>query len=108
MAAEVRLPDDQLEELAELIAARLTGGHHPDRLVDANELAQLLGVARSTVYERSAELGAKRLTPRGRLRFDVAIAREAFAGDQHAGHAKPKPRRRRRKPQVGSVLKVRA
>lgn len=44
--------------------------------VDAQELARILGVSRSTIYEHARELGAIRLGRgvRARLRFDVTKA----------------------------------
>ena len=43
------------------------------RLVDAREVAAMLGVTRPFVYEHAAELGAIRLGtgPKARLRFDA-------------------------------------
>jgi DNA-binding FadR family transcriptional regulator len=57
--ASIRLDDDQLERLADLIAERLRDAP-PARgpLVDARELARLLGVSRSSVYEHARDLGA--------------------------------------------------
>ncbi len=59
--AFIRLEDDQLERLADLVAERLSrtpSARGP--LVDAKELARLLGVSRSVVYHharpRTAEL----------------------------------------------------
>jgi hypothetical protein len=74
--ASIHLDDDQLERLADLIAERLRDVP-PARgpLVDARELARLLGVSRSSVYEHARDLGAIRIGgERGRLRFDPAIA----------------------------------
>jgi hypothetical protein len=74
--ASIRLDDDQLERLADLIAERLRDAP-PARgpLVDARELARLLGVSRSSVYEHARDLGAIRIGgERGRLRFDPAVA----------------------------------
>ena len=55
--AFIRLDDDQLERLADLVAQRLghaTSARGP--LVDARELARLLGVSRSTVYDHARDL----------------------------------------------------
>ena len=77
--APIRLDDDQLERLADLIAERLRDAP-PTRgpLVDARELARLLRVSRSSVYQHARDLGAIRIGgERGRLRFDPAIAMRA-------------------------------
>lgn len=75
--AFIRLDDDQLERLADLVAQRLgrsTSTRAP--LVDARELARVLGVSRSAVYAHARELGAIRIGTggRGRLRFDPEVA----------------------------------
>jgi hypothetical protein len=78
--AVVRLPQDQLEQLAQLVAERLAPARAP-QLVDAAELARALGTSRAWVYRNAASLGARRLGDgsRGRLRFDVETARAATA-----------------------------
>ena len=50
------------------------------KLVDAAELAQVLGVSRAFVYEHSAEFAVVRLGsgPKARLRFDVEKALESL------------------------------
>lgn len=78
--AFIRLDDDQLERLADLVAQRLgrtTSARGP--LVDARELARLLGVSRSVVYDHARDLGAIRIGAgeRGRLRFDPEVATRA-------------------------------
>jgi hypothetical protein len=52
----------------------------PPALVDAAELARVLGVSRDTVYQHAARLGARRVGDgrRPRLRFDVAQAVAAW------------------------------
>lgn len=80
--AFIRLEDDQLERLADLVAQRLgrtTSARGP--LVDAGELARLLGVSRSVVYDHARELGAIRIGAgeRGRLRFDPEVAMRAVS-----------------------------
>jgi hypothetical protein len=59
----------------------LTEEHHRIGLVDAAELARVLGVDREWVYEHSERLGAIRLGkgPRPRLRFEISRAIESFA-----------------------------
>jgi hypothetical protein len=85
--------DRLAEQIAELLAPRMAELLLPhvlaalsapapaaSRLVDAAELAGLLGVSRAWVYEHREELGAQRIGsgPRPRLRFDVETARAAF------------------------------
>lgn len=104
----LELPDHQLERLADLIAARLQSPAAGVGLVDAQQLADHLGVARSFVYQHSDELGGKRLGKRGRLRFDLATASAAFASSQQENTTTSAPRRRRQPTgDVGSILQVR-
>lgn len=114
----IRLADDQLAELARLIAAELGRGGSSatplhDALVDATTLAGLLGVHRSWIYQHAAELGGKRLgngSKRGTpLRFDPARARAAFT-ELSTSTDTPKPHRRQRKPAqtTASILQNRA
>lgn len=67
----VRLPDDQLEQLAGLIAERINGQDAGVDLIDAAKLAARLGRSRDYVYEHANELGAIRLGngPKPRLIF---------------------------------------
>src|SRR3954468_15343033 len=69
---ELRLAD----LIAERVAAKLQGrgGAHAGELIDAHEVARILGCERGWVYEHQAELGAVRLGNgrRPRLRFDRA------------------------------------
>ncbi len=81
----VELTEAQLDDLADRIAARLTAPAPVAQLVDAAQMARILGVERSTVYEHADELGALRLGQRGegnhggpRLRFDPQTALEAW------------------------------
>jgi DNA-binding transcriptional MocR family regulator len=81
METVLTLSDAQLVQLAERLAENLRGKQPPaTRLVDASELAKALGVSRETVYEYAAALGARRIGegPRGRLRFDLNAALEAW------------------------------
>jgi hypothetical protein len=122
----IALAPDQLEELAGLIADRLRADRALARggLVDVHELAALLGVSRSWVYQHATELGAVRLGSgsRPRLRFDPEAARAASvcvrSGMSHEdsanvdGASAPSPRPRRRRspngaPKPGSILGVR-
>jgi hypothetical protein len=104
----VRLADDQLERLADLVAERLRGQPSSGQLVSAAAIARELGVTRQWVYEHRDQLGAVRLGAKGaRLRFDPERARQAL--DVPPTPAKPPaPRRKRRQPAAGSILKARA
>ena len=102
--AYIRLEDDQLQRLADLVAERLEHtASAQDHLVDAKKLARRLGVTRSFVYEHARDLGAIRLGagPRARVRFDPAVAIRAmqsrFSPEQAAASTMPPPRRRTRK-----------
>jgi len=82
--AVVELSAETIEQIA-LRVARLLEEREPQHapiegLVDAGELARLLGVTRAWVYQHAQELGAVRIGsgPRARLRFDVEGAREAL------------------------------
>src|SRR6516164_8486087 len=101
----VWLAEEQLEQLADLIAARLASSPiAPQPLVDAATLARQLGVSRATIYEHSRELGAVRVGDgaRGRLRFDAQQVRRTlsskvpFGESPSARHAKPRACHRRR------------
>jgi len=134
MSAQVTLSDQQLAQLADLIAERLrtttdpppspAGDRCAKRLVTAAELAAELGVARGFVYEHRDELGAIRLGtgPKAPLRFDVESAKRAMscttgegsprriASVDGASGQRQAPRRRRLPsglPKPGSVLAVR-
>lgn len=103
----VRLPDDQLERLADLVAERLRPQPSNGALADTATLAAELGVTPSWVRAHADQLGAIRLGERGaRLRFDVDRARAALDVPPPTPTV-PAPRRKRRQA-VGSILKVRA
>lgn len=119
------LSEAQLDQLADRIADRLrTSTPRASRLVDAQTLAEALGVRRETVYAHADELGAIRLGDgsKPRLRFDMETAREAFAcyaskrsqgSDASTGAESDTARTRRgrrlpnRLPEPGSILAVR-
>jgi len=113
MSAAVRLPDDQLETLADLIASRLRSAEPlAAELVDAATVAEKLKVARSWVYANAIVLGGRRIGSgaKPRLRFDLAAAQAAFTTVEPEPTHKPQPVRRRRRtaePQVGTILKAR-
>jgi hypothetical protein len=118
--------------LAERQAAEIDGAERQPaagttaRLVNAAELAHVLGVSRSMVYAHAAELGALEVGNGGRprLRFDPQQALSAWgsrctseqshASDQQAAHSdrttRPLRRHHRmppRLPPTGSVLAIR-
>lgn len=69
----ITLADEQLERLAELIAARLQpSAPKPAAYVTAEELAVILAVDKKTIYRNADQLGAVRAGRR--LRFDPAVA----------------------------------
>jgi hypothetical protein len=70
----MRLDDDQLEQLADLITDRLANVTltQTRALLTAPELAEALRVEVKSVYRHADELGAIRVG--GALRFDAAVA----------------------------------
>jgi len=79
------LDPESVEAVARRVAELLTGDNAAG-LVDAGELARLMGVSRDWVYRRAGALGAVRLGtgPRARLRFDPMTARSAGEGSAPA------------------------
>lgn len=86
-----------------------------DRLLTAEELAHVLNVKRSYVYERADALGALRLGkgPRARLRFDLEDVKRRLRpascfADRESDEGKTAANRRvsRRRAQAGSGTKV--
>lgn len=93
---------DEIDAIAEHLAELATSTSAPTvGLIDARELAELLGVARDWVYANADRLGGVRLGdgPRARLRFDADRAREALVarsgGVPPLSAASPRPRRGR-------------
>lgn len=105
------LADELAQRLAELLADRLAtwfGGIAPARtepLVDAAEVARILGKTRSWVYEHAGELGAVRLGegPKPRLGFARARVAERLAevGRPESTPLATAPRPKRRTPRSG-------
>jgi hypothetical protein len=97
------LDDAFVDRFAEVLAPRLairlekrspTGGRDPaaaPRLVDAGELARVLGVSRSTVYKHAADLGALEIGVGGRprLRFDPERALAAWSSRSTSEQSQP-------------------
>jgi hypothetical protein len=121
----VTLSEAQLDQLADRIADRLRSAAPCGRqLVDAQTLADELGVRRETIYAHADEFGAIRLGdgPKPRLRFDLETARAAFTcyvskrsqgSDASTGAKSDAARTKRvrrlpnRLPEPGSILAVR-
>jgi hypothetical protein len=93
-------------------------------LVDATELARLLGVSRAFIYEHADALGAMRLGTgkKARLRFDPVATREALTcigsrgapaqtasngGDSAQARARSGGRRPLHRPLPGQILPLR-
>lgn len=83
----VVLSPESIEQIARRVVELLAGpnGDRPNALVDAQAVAEALGVDRGWVYEHAVELGGVRLGDgsRPRLRFDLEAARAAVACGAH-------------------------
>jgi hypothetical protein len=96
----VTLDHEDVEAIARRLA-ELVGPGPPERMLDARELADRLGVQRGWVYSHSAMLGGVRLGngPRAPLRFDLerarAAARRVPGTDGRPSAEAPRPPRRR-------------
>jgi hypothetical protein len=117
--AEPRLLGEALAELvAELVAERLAialpgpeVAAGPPELIDANEVARILGCARGWVYEHQAELGAIKLGNGARPRLRFARARvEAIAvgavSETETDRAEPRRRPARRRHPNATAVKL--
>lgn len=109
------VPED-VEAIARRVA-ELLADRSQTRLVDAIELAAVLGVSPTYVYRHALQLGARRLGdgPKARLRFDLEQARSALLGSvqrsaaSDAAAAIPaarRPRRRRAQPDAATVPSI--
>jgi hypothetical protein len=87
LADPPRLHPADIEAIAVRVAALMESRTAPPaRLVDAAQLASILGVERDWVYAHAKELEAVRLGgPRGRLRFDLAAVLRTLNGDPNSG-----------------------
>lgn len=108
-------PPDALGRSGFLDASQTGNGR---RLVDAQELADVLGVSRDYVYRHASELGAIPLGsgPKARIRFDVEATLERLTSYAGKGSAPPecacakalrKPRARRSEPVPNPVPAIR-
>lgn len=102
---------DQVIERVDELCALVIGsaaGRGAKRLVDAEELAGILGVSRECVYDNAPELGGQKIGSgaRGRWRFnpDVALSRWSARSDSKESTSQDQPspagnsRRRKRAP----------
>jgi hypothetical protein len=83
------LSDEDIEAIAERVAAKIGAPARTFALLDARELADQLGVSVDYVYRHKVELGAMALGdgPRARLKFDVDRARQVLEARRRAlGH----------------------
>jgi hypothetical protein len=102
------LTPEQLDLIAGRVAELLSPPPAPAPLVDAQTVAQALGVSRDTVYSHASELGGQRIgngdRPRWRFDLDRALAawnhRSASEGSQGV-ESPPTPRVSHRRRQSG-------
>ena len=91
--------DRLADQIADRLGGRLAEPPNPGsgRLIDAAEVARILGCARGWVYEHKAELGVVRLGAgeRPRLRFDRERVKVFAAGPAPSPPTAPYKRRRR-------------
>jgi len=102
----IRLPDDQLEQLADILAERFSPTRSP-AMLDARELAEALKCDLSFIYANAERLGGHRLGggKQGRFRFDLSEAKAAL---RIPPTAPPRsPRRRSMTPKAGKILRSR-
>jgi hypothetical protein len=107
----VTLAPESVRAVAHAVVELLADTQPPaGRLVDAAQLADLLGVERSWVYEHAERLGAFRIGdgPRGRLRFDPETALAAWKArdPEPAPEPAPRPPRRRTRPRGPELLPI--
>ena len=105
----ISLADHQLEQLADLIAARLAGTSTTPDLVTVEGLATILKVDAKTIYRHAEALGAIRVGRR--LRFDPAKALGAWhapdlAASSGSAPVVTKPHKRAAAARAGGLLPV--
>lgn len=97
MRVELELTDEQLDALADLVTERLRARAKPAQagLVDAQTVADALGISRDTVYDHAAELGGRRIGDgeRPRWRFDLDAALAAWQPSTEPTRTTPRRRR---------------
>jgi hypothetical protein len=92
----VLLDDDDIEAIAERVAAKLRHGPSAAaRYGDAQTVAARFGLSVDYVYAHARELGVIRLGegPRARLRFDIAEVERRLLANGRRPPAAAKPRR---------------
>jgi hypothetical protein len=103
----VRLADDQLHDLAKLIAAELAHSQPAQKLLTADQLASHLGLSRKFVYSHQAELGAVRVGEGAKPRLRFPAPKSDLVERDLPGPAARK-RNTKRAVTAGSVLAIRA
>ena len=91
------LDDGDIEAIAERVAAKLRPPVGVG-LIDADEVARMMGVKRDWVYANKRRLGAMPIGEgdRPRLRFSVETVRAVMAADGQPRPDEPAPKRYRR------------
>jgi hypothetical protein len=104
----VTLDPESVRAVAHAVVELLTNTPPAGRLVDAAEVADLLGVARSWVYDNAERLGAVRIGDgnRPRLRFDVERALTAWRDREPEPEPQPEPPRRRATTTTAALLPI--
>jgi hypothetical protein len=105
----VTLDPESVRAVAHAVVELLTDTPPPGRLVDAAEVADLLGVTRSWVYDNAERLGAVRIGdgPRGRLRFNVDRALTAWQTRDPDPEPQPRAPRPRAPRDTTALLPIR-
>lgn len=95
MTVEIRLPDDQIDEIVDRLAQRLIAQHH-NELITAGELAHRIGLSREWVYAHSQSLGVIRVgdgeRPRLMFRWPQVLENLNSAEISPTGPTVPKQR----------------
>jgi hypothetical protein len=93
----VILDDEDIEAIADRVAAKLRRPVGVG-LIDADEVARMMGVKRDWVYANKGRLGAVPIGEgdRPRLRFRVETVRAVMAEGGQPGPDEPAPKRRGR------------
>ena len=96
---QLSLSDEQIEQLADLVAARVVGMRPAGRpMLTAQDVSKTYRVSRAWVYENAGRLGGFRLGPgdRGPLRFDPETIAAALTpkGEAATPVSDSRPRRR--------------
>jgi hypothetical protein len=108
MSEPVTLDPESVRAVAHAVVALLTDTPPTARLVDAAELADLLGVSRAWIYDNAELLDPVRLGDgdRPRLRFDPETALAAWRHREPEPEPQPEPPRRRAAPTTAALLPI--